>query len=74
MKDDENPGPTGEFPRGQLNVHDEGQVTIRIGAVQKKNAVIIEFGAPVKWIGFSREEALGLAEILKKHADNLSKT
>lgn len=62
-------GKTGEHPRGRLTPTDEGGIKIAVGS--KNGAVVIDFGTPVKWIGFSPVEARQLAESLVKHADHL---
>lgn len=62
-------GKTGEHPRGRLTPTDEGGIKIAVGS--KNGAVVINFGTPVAWIGFSPDEARQLAESLVKHADHL---
>lgn len=62
-------GPTGQFPEGQLVDHDEGEIRIAITAYQGK--VVINFGSPVAFIGFTPEQATEIGEILIKHADSL---
>ena len=42
-------GPTGKFPNGKLNPHDEGGLTTAIATDEHGN-VHINFGAPVMWI------------------------
>lgn len=61
-------GATGEHPRGRLTPTDEGGIKIAVGS--KNGAVVINFGTPVAWIGFSPTEARQLAESLVKHADS----
>ena len=56
----------GEFPDGKLNVNDEGAVAVMIGHEGK--SVVMRFPKPVAWIGFTPEQALGIAETLIKHA------
>lgn len=62
-------GKTGEHPRGRLTPTDEGGIKIAVGS--KNGAVVMDFGTPVAWIGFSPAEARQVAESLVKHADNL---
>ena len=59
-------GATGQFPRGKLTENDEGEIRIAIG--QKDGKVLIDFGKPVAWIGFSAEEAEQIATTLREHA------
>lgn len=63
-------GKTGEHPRGRLTPTDEGGIRIAVGS--KNGAVVIDFGTPVAWIGFSPQEARQIAESLVKHADHLN--
>lgn len=62
-------GKTGEHPRGRLTPTDEGGIRIAVGS--KNSAVVIDFGTPVAWIGFSPKEARDLAASLIKHADSI---
>lgn len=62
-------GPTGQFPEGQLVDHDEGEIRIAITTYQGK--VIVNFGSPVAFIGFTPEQATEIGEMLIKHADSL---
>jgi hypothetical protein len=59
-------GPTGAFPEGELNDDDEGEIRIAIGMQGDK--VVIDFGKPTAWIGFTKEQAKQIAEMLLKHA------
>lgn len=59
-------GPTGNFPGGIANKHDDGQIIHSLKHVN--NLVIWEFGTAVKWMGFTPDEADQLADVLKKHA------
>lgn len=60
-------GATGKFPEGKLTPDDEGEIRIAIGADESGN-VVIDFGKPVKWIGFNAEQALQLAASLRAKA------
>ena len=64
----ERPGPTGQFPRGKLQADDDGEIKIGIAADPKKGVVIIDFGAPVTWIGFTADQAIDIAEMLHAKA------
>lgn len=59
-------GPTGEFPDGKVREDDDGEINIAIG--RAGNNVIMEFGKPVKWIGFPPHVALDLAKSLMNYA------
>lgn len=56
----------GEFPDGKLNANDEGALAVMIGVEGK--SVVLRFPKPVAWIGFTPEQALGIAELLISHA------
>jgi len=66
------PGPTGEFPEGKLAPEDKGSLTFTIGA--KNGKVIIDFGAPVSWIGFTADQAFEIAMELAKIAAEAKST
>ena len=59
-------GPTGTFPAGKLVPHDEGGLIF--GVTVFNGRVIFDFGKPVRSIGFTREAALELAEIIRQRA------
>lgn len=56
----------GEYPDGKLNADDEGGIAM---VVKHENGrVILAFPKPVAWVGFTADEAIGLAELLVEHA------
>lgn len=59
-------GPTGEFPEGRLADHDEGEIQIAVTHSQGK--VVINFGSPVAFIGFTPEQADDIAYLILKHS------
>lgn len=59
-------GPTGRFPRGKLNENDEGEIQIAIAVDKAKQVVIIDFGKPTTWIGFTADQASDLADLILK--------
>ena len=59
-------GPTGQFPDGKLTEHDEGEITLGIAIY--KGQVVMDFGTPTAWVGFTAEQALQIAESLMKCA------
>jgi hypothetical protein len=61
-------GATGEFPRGKLVEEDEGEIRVAIAADHKTQTVVIDFGKPVAWIGFTGEQAQQIADTLIKKA------
>lgn len=62
-------GPTGQFPGGQITPSDQGEIKISAGIIKGK--VILNFGSPVQALGFTAEQARGLARILVAQADKL---
>lgn len=59
----------GQFPHGKITPQDEGAVALQIGS--ENGRVVLQFPKPVKWIGFTREQALQIANSLIKHAASL---
>jgi hypothetical protein len=59
----------GEFPDGKLNPSDEGALAVMIG--HEGQSVVMRFPKPVACIGFTPEQALGIAETLISHARKL---
>jgi hypothetical protein len=64
-----NLGPTGRFPEGKLNDSDEGEIRVAIGYQEGK--VIMDFGKPIAWIGFTPEQAREIAATLIGYADGV---
>lgn len=62
-------GATNRFPEGKLTQKDEGELAIAISAVNGK--VVIDFGNPTAWIGFTKEQAYELANTLRDKANSL---
>ena len=58
----ENIGPTGNFQEGKLTKRDDGEIAFAVG--QKDGKVMIEFGTPTAWIGFSPQQAISLGQLL----------
>lgn len=59
-------GPTKQFPNGKLTKHDEGEIAFCVA--HKFNTVIINFNAPVHWMGMTPVQARQLAATLMEHA------
>jgi hypothetical protein len=64
-------GPTGKFPEGKIVEHDEGEIQIAI--THHVGKVIINFGTPVAFIGFTPEQAESIAYTLLKHSTEARK-
>lgn len=56
------------FPRGRLNIQDEGALEIAVGVQQ--DVVVLAFPKMVSWIGMPAEQAEELAETIKKRAQD----
>lgn len=63
-----NLGPTGQFPEGQNNPHDEGELRFAVSHDPQQRTVVVDFGTPVSWIGMPPETAIELATALVSHA------
>jgi hypothetical protein len=63
------PGATGNFPSGQLDDTDEGELAMAISAYQGN--VRIDFGKQVVWLALPPALARQLAAAIIKHADEL---
>lgn len=59
-------GATGKYPRGKVNKDDEGELTMAVARVG--DVVRVEFGKPVAWLAMTPADAVGLAQLLIKHA------
>ena len=64
-----NLGSTGNFPDGKLTENDEGEIAI--GITEKDGRVIIAFGKPIEWIGFTAEEVKDLGKLLIQKANTI---
>ena len=60
-------GPTKDYPHGRIVPHDEGG--LMFGVTVFNGRVIFDFGTPVRSIGFTREGALELAELIRQRAE-----
>lgn len=59
-------GPIGAYPDGMLTKQDEGSIQFAIG--EKDGKVVLDFGAPVAWIGVTPQQAMDIASALMKRA------
>lgn len=64
-------GATGRFPEGRLTPEDEGE--LRMGVTTEREKIILAFGKPVAWIGFSVEQARKVANALYDRANEVAK-
>ena len=61
-------GATGRHPNGRLNADDEGEIKIAIAADPAKGVVVIDLGKPTAWVGFTPEQAVEIADLLRVKA------
>lgn len=59
-------GATNQFPEGKITPQDEGELRLAMTTVDDK--IILNFGRPISWIGFTGEQAFNLAKMLRKGA------
>lgn len=67
MGEHEQPGPTGQYPRGKIRPDDLGEINVRVG-YDGNGCVAINFGTPVAWLAMPAEDARLLAASLIKQA------
>lgn len=59
-------GATGNYPNGKLVNHDEGE--IKIAVTNYQGNVIVNFGKPVAFIGFTAKQAIDIAYLIIEKA------
>lgn len=59
-------GPIGDYPEGMLTPKDEGSIQFAIG--DKDGKVVLDFGAPIAWIGLTPQQAMDIAASLMSRA------
>jgi len=59
-------GATRRFPEGKLDPTDKGE--IKIGITHQDGKVVLAFGTPVMWTGFTPDQAEEIAAMLREHA------
>jgi len=64
-------GPTGHFPDGKLNEHDQGEIAFAITADKTNNLVLINFATPVAFLCMSAKESIELGRLLLAKAAEL---
>lgn len=57
-------GATGRYPQGRLCQDDEGEIRVAVAADLAARKVVIDFGKPVAWIGFTPDQAREVGELL----------
>jgi hypothetical protein len=55
-----------QYPKGVLNNEDEGELKMAFAVDPKTKTLVINFGKPIAWVGFKKEEAQALIELLNK--------
>ena len=64
-------GKTGEYPLGQLDPSDEGEINVAIGADLANGIVRVDFGTPVTWLGLPPAYARDIAIKFLRHAGKI---
>ena len=64
-------GPTGRFPRGKLCPEDKGELAVGLAIDEEKGIIVMQFGAPMDWIGMRPDEATVFADTLLNLANIL---
>lgn len=55
-------GALGTFPEGRLTKGDEG--ALQFGVTERDGKVVLDFGAPVAWVGMNPQQAADLASLM----------
>lgn len=58
-----------KYPKGKLNNHDEGALAVKCFIAKER--VVLDFGKPIKWLGFGIQEAIEFGEGIIKKAKEL---
>ena len=66
-------GPTGRFPDGKLHDGDEGELTIAVWLDAPNQAVVLEFGTRISWMGMDADTARAIATKMIALADAIDK-
>jgi len=61
-------GPTNEFPHGMARPDDKGALRFAISDADSQGNIHIDFGTPIEWLAFPREQAVELARMLLRKA------
>ena len=67
----EHPGPTGQFPRGKLNEHDDGELRVALGIDLTTRTIVMDFSRKISWLGLDHRSAKELAAKLEELAESL---
>lgn len=62
-------GATGQFPDGKITGDDEGE--IKFGITTTGNSVVMNFGKKIMWVGFTKEQAKEIGELLIEKSKGL---
>ena len=66
-------GATGQFPRGKLDLTDEGELQMALAAEVRMGVVRIAFGKPIAWVALPAHQARELAGLLIEKAEEVEK-
>lgn len=62
-------GATNQFPEGKLTEQDQGEIRVAVGSHEGK--VIMNFGKPISWIGFTKEQAREIGTLLIRRSEEV---
>lgn len=65
------PGPTGKFPNGKLQIDDQGELAIKLSC--NDELIFMEFGALVSWIALRPDDVTALVKLLLMYRDRVLK-
>lgn len=68
MAEPKQPGPLGTFSDGKMSPDDGGDVNIGVGT-SDDGKILLYFGVPTLWIGFTPERALEFASKLHHYVE-----
>lgn len=62
---------TRHYPRGRLHPGDDGELSIKLSVDPETEAIVLDFGKPVTWIGMTADGAFAFAQLLADKAQAL---
>lgn len=70
MAEPTQPGPLGTFSDGKISPDDGGDLAIGV-ATTEDGKIVLHFGTPTLWVGFTPERALDFASKLHHYAEEV---
>ena len=66
------PGPTGEFPDGEIDKDDRGEIKISI-EVNERGNIRLSFGTTLEWLEMGAQDALNFSQAIANQAKGIIK-